>query len=62
MVNTILKEADLLSSITYNNQRLGLNKSEWLTIREWDCPNCQAHLDRNTNAARNILASRLATL
>ncbi|BCX31498.1 hypothetical protein LTWDN19_20650 (plasmid) [Latilactobacillus curvatus] len=51
-----------MSSITYNNQRLGLNKSEWLTIREWDCPNCQAHLDRNTNAARNILASRLATL
>jgi putative transposase len=33
-----------------------------LSIREWDCPNCQQHNDRDVNAARNIREQGLKTI
>lgn len=52
--------SQICSNCGKNNHRLGLNKSEWLAVREWDCPNCGKHLDRDINAAQVILQKGLA--
>lgn len=48
--------SQICSSCGASNDCLGLSSLEWLGVREWDCPNCGAHHDRDVNAAENILA------
>jgi putative transposase len=48
--------SQICSACGASNNRFGLSSLEWLGVREWDCPSCGAHHDRDVNAAENILA------
>lgn len=50
VINTFFASSQLCSECGYKNEGI-----KDLLVREWNCPNCNAHHDRDINASINIL-------
>lgn len=55
-IDTFYPSSKMCSCCGYKLENLTLD------VREWDCPNCNTHLDRDVNAAINILNEGLRIL